>query len=483
MTRILTKGSRSGVENHHFDWNEEEDLKSYNIAFYDLSDLVPRQNEFLHPWFDEEDAVHLPSRSDVTQFLGGNNDLVIQLPEKKEIQLRGMDRDGNHADEDGNPIRYDCNLLEWLPFGVALNNEDPGNDLVEVQDMFEEWEAYFSEGFEWQMIIEGVGQRGLYGNGEAYGDPRPVERDPDEPVIKSRVSPSRYGPEVSDKRIAIENVNRTVASKVSLCREDESGEIIESPGSVFLVPSHPEKGFDEFVQDILVDIFDLDIEEKPVWVSDYSVPGENQLRGELEDLESQVGQLEEKVEKAEWFRQLLFANDEIEGFELEEPVREAFREVGFNVDGEVSGGRDGGILLNNETIILEITGRRRGVRPHKIDKMEDHVQDAKAAGYCENGTGLLVYNAHRKKDPESRPLNPNNFTEKLDEYSSKFITSLQVYRMLSLYKDGEIDNKDIEAKLTGEDLVIQFGDQPEKTGSAEFESRIGSLRSRLADLF
>ncbi|WP_136602851.1 hypothetical protein [Salinigranum halophilum] len=291
MPRILTKGSQSGVEDDHFDWNEEEDLKSYNIAFYDLPDLVPRQNEFLHPWFDEEDAIHLPSRSDVKQFLSGNNDLVIRLPEKEEIQLRGVDRNGNQEDEDGNPIRYDCNLLDWLPFWVSLNDEDSGNDLVEVQDRFEEWEACFSEGFEWQMIIERVGQRGLYGNGEAYGDPRPVKRDSGEPVIQSRVPPSRYGSEVSEKRIAIENVNRTVASKVSLRREDESGEVLESPGSVFLVPPHPEKEFDEFVQDILVDVFELDIEEKPEWVSDYSVPGEHQLRKELEDLESQVRQL------------------------------------------------------------------------------------------------------------------------------------------------------------------------------------------------
>jgi hypothetical protein len=85
MPRILTKGFRSDIKDDHFDWNKEEDLKSYNIAFYDLSDLVPCQNEFLRPWFDEEDAAHFPSRSDVTQILGGNNDLIIRLPEKKEM--------------------------------------------------------------------------------------------------------------------------------------------------------------------------------------------------------------------------------------------------------------------------------------------------------------------------------------------------------------------------------------------------------------
>jgi len=482
MPRILAKGSRAGVEDGHFDWNEEEDLKNYNIAFYDLTDLVNRRHEFLHPWFDEEDAIHLPSRLDVMQFLSGGHNLVIRLPEKNETQLRGRNRDGNQKDDDGNTIQYDCRLLDWLPFYTVLNGEDDGNGLVEVLDGFEDWEVCFSEGFEWQAIIEDVRQRGLYGDGTAYNDPRPRDPTPGEPMPKSRVPPSKFGPKASEERIAIENVNRTVASKVSIQRETEDGDEIESPGSVFLLPSHPEKGFDEFAQDILINVFDVDVEEKPVWVSDYSLPGESKVRGELEDLESRLSDLQEEIDKMMWFRQLLFANDEIDGYELEEPVREAFREVGFDVDGEKPGGRDGAVSLEDETIILEITGRRRGVRPHKIDKMSDHVENARSEGYCESCTGLLVYNAHRKKDPESRPLNTNNFMEKLEEYGYTFMTSLQVYQMLSLYKLDDINTKDIEAKLTGEELVVEFDGFPEKMEEEDVDSWLTALRSRIDDM-
>jgi len=481
MSRILAKGSKAGVQDDYFDWDEEEDLKSYNIAFYDLPGLVHEGHRFLHPWFDEEDALYLPSRDDVTQFLGGGNDLVIILPGTQEISLRGKDREGNQVDDEGNAIRYECDLLEWLPFGVGLNSEDDGNDLVELLDGFEDWSTCFSDKLEWEVVIDGVGQRGLYGNGKAYNDPRPEDRDPDEPMPKAIVSPSKYGPEVVEERIAIENVNRTVASKVSIAEETQRGELIESPGSVYLIPEHPGKEFDEYAQDILSEVFDIEVEPKPEWVSDYSVPGEDQLRDDLEDLESQIADLEEELERAQWYQQLLFANDNLEHFELEEPVREAFREVGLQVGGEKSGERDGGIPLEDETIILEVTGRRRGVRPNKIDKMDDHVQDAENEGYCENGTGLLVYNPYRTTDPKSRSLNTRHFEGKLEEYGYKFMTSLQVYQMLSLYKQGEINTGDIENKLTGEDLILEFGDVPGES-SEVFESRIEALRSRLNQL-
>lgn len=481
MSRILAKGSKSGVQDDYFDWDEEEDLKSYNIAFYDLPSLVHEGHRFLHPWFDEEDALYLPSRSVVTQFLKGGNDLLIILPGTQEISLRGKDREGNQVDDEGNAIRYECDLLEWLPFGVGLNSEDDGNDLVELLDGFEDWSACFSDGLEWEVVIDGVSQRASYGNVKAYTDPRPEDRDPGEPTPKAMVSPSRYGPEVVEEQIAIENVNRTVASKVSIAEETQKGELVESPGSVYLIPEHPRKEFDEYAQDILSEVFDIEVEPKPEWVSDYSVPGEDQLRDDLEDLESQIADLEEELESAQWYQQLLFANDNLEHFELEDPVREAFREAGFQVDGEKDGQRDGAIPLEGETIILEMTGRAGGVKPHKIDKMDDHVQDAEDEGYCENGTGLLVYNAHRTKGPGSRPLNTGNFKDKLEEHGYKFMTSIQVHQMLSLYKQGEIDTGDIKDKLIGEDLILEFGDVPGES-SEVFESRIEDLRSRLNQL-
>jgi hypothetical protein len=479
MTNILAKGSKTGVQDEYFDWNEEENLKLYNVAFYDLPDLLPRRNEFMHPWYSREDAVCLPTREDVIQFLDGGNDLVVRLPPEQVIRLRGMDRDGNQKDNDGNPIRYECDLLEWLPFYVVLNGEEEGNNLVEVVDDFDDWDSCFSKSFEWATIIEEVGQRGLYGNGEAYKDPRPENPAPDEPIIRSRAAPQRYGPKINEEQIAVDNVKRTIASKISLVGKDDQENVVVTEGSVYLIPEQPDKEFDEFVQDILIEVFEEDIDPIPEWVSNYKLPGEERLRSELESLENQLTELEQRVEKAEWYQQLLFANDNLEHFELEEPVRDAFREIGLQVDGEVDGKRDGGIQLEDKTIILEVTGRRRGVKPGKIDKLAKHVAHANQKGYCDNCTGLLVYNARRKTDPNSRSLNADNFIGDLEDTGYKFMTSLQVYLMVSMHSKGEIEKSDVVEKLTGDDNIVEFGEFSGMNSEEDFNSRISSIRKRL----
>jgi len=223
----------------------------------------------------------------------------------------------------------------------------------------------------------------------------------------------------------------------------------------------------------------VDVEQVPEWLDDYQIPGEEDILGEIESSESQVSELEQQVERAEWFRQLLFANDEdYSDYGLEEPVREAFREMGLTVEDEKPGFRDGGIVLGDQTIILEVTGRKRGVKLGKVQKLERHVEDAEEEGYGQDRSGLLVYNPFRNEDPESRPLNPNNFREELEDRGFKFITSYQLYQMLCAYERGEIDTDDVVDELTGEDTIIQFSSSVGHGGDT-LRGKIDSIRERL----
>lgn len=482
MARVLTKGDRAGVEDNHADWDEQENLKNNNIAFYDLLDLENRNHEYSYPWFDLDDAVYFPDRDDVVQFLFGGNDLVIRLPESEEIMLPGKNRDGEEE-------WYDCELFAWLPFYVTLNDEEVGGDLIEINEGFESWEPCFTDGFRWSVVIQGVGQRAWY-KSPKYPDPRPRPVKPGEsqqlvqrPESLASPNSSDYGPLVKEEAIAIENVGRSIASKVTLAAEDEDGGMIQSEGSAYLIPPHPSKQFDEFVQDILQNVFEVNVESAPEWVSEFPIVGEEQLREEVENLEEQLSEIECEVEKAEWYRQLLFANDDDDTeYVLEEPVREAFREVGLTVDGEKPGFRDGGIQVGARTLVLEITGRSRGVSIEKIQKLERHVDDAKKEGYGENLMGLLVYNPYRNEDPVSRPLNTQNFLDELEKRDFRLITTYQVYEMVSQHKRGEIDIDDIVAKLKGDETIIEFSDSPKKDGS-RLQDRIESVRYRLTDIF
>ena len=368
MARILTKGSRAGIEYNHADWDYQENLKNHQIAFYDLLDLENRTQEFMQPWLNCENSISLPTRDDVTQFLFGGNDMVVRLPTVKKTKLPSEDRNGGEE-------WYDFNLFAWLPFAVGLNEEEDGGDLIEISESFESWSVCFDRGFKWNVVIQHVGQRPWYSS-TPYLDPRPSVKKNiggeevllQRPETKAVSTQSDMGPEVVDDVIAVDNVDRAIAAKISLSAQDENGQTVVSEGSVFLIPPHPSKQFDVFVQEISRDVFNEDIESSPEWVSQYPVVGEKQLRQEVENLENLLGEIESKVEKGEWYRQLLFANDDDDTeYELEKPVREAFQEVGLTVDGEKSGFRDGGIKLDDQTFVLEITGRSNSLsRPRSI---------------------------------------------------------------------------------------------------------------------
>lgn len=483
MSRILTKGSRAGLEDNHADWDDQENLKNHHIAFYDLLDLENRKQEFIQPWLDNDSSISLPSRNDVAQFLLGGNDMVIRLPTVKETKLPGENREGEEE-------WYDFDLFAWLPFAIALNDEEDGGDLIEISEQFHSWSVCFSDGFSWDVIIQGVGQRPWYSS-TPYSDPRPrIEKNIggrdvliQQPETLATSTAADMGPEVVEEVIAVDNVDRTIANRISLAQKDEDGQILQSEGSIYLIPPHPSKQFDDFVQEILQAVFNEDIESVPEWVYQYPIVGEGLMREELDNLEERLGEIECKVDEGEWYRQLLFANDDDDTeYELEKPVRDAFRKVGLTVEGEKPGYRDGGIQLDGQTLILEITGRSRGVSIEKIQKLERHVNDAEEEDFGDDLSGLLVYNPYRNEDPKSRPLNTQNFADELDDRNFKLITAYQVYQMLLQFKRDEIETDDIVAKLKGDETVIEFSDSIKKDRS-QLRDRITSLRYRFSDLF
>lgn len=473
MTRVLTKGTRTGVENNHATWDEAENLIDHNLAFYDLATLEEQKHEVTHPAFSLDNSITLPSHTDVAQYLDGGNDLFIRLPTQQTIKLRGEDHDGNTE-------YYDCDLLKWLPFAVSLDSEKTG-DLYELEESYQWWDWYFTDGFEWETTIDYLCAQPWYGR--TYTDPRPPKS---EPHIKSRSTPpaTSYGPDAHGEIVAVNNVDRPIAVKIKL--EDTSqDEIYRSEGDVFLIPPHPSLDFGHFVRGILEREYGLDVEPKPEWVDDYPIPGESEVEQEIEVLREQLSDIEEQIEQGEWFRQLLFAKDEQDddyNYELEEPVREAFRSVGLSVSGEKPGKRDGAIQLEDHTFVLEITGTTRGVSPTKVDRLERHVQDAENEKIGEEVTGLLIPNADCQTDPLSRMSNAQNYADELAERGYKMLTAYQVYRMLCLYDTGELSAEDIIDRLTGDELIIEF-DGTINEGSASLRNRVESLRARLQDIF
>jgi len=223
--------------------------------------------------------------------------------------------------------------------------------------------------------------------------------------------------------------------------------------------------------------FDIDVEHRPDWVDDYTLPNESNFQDRIEQLEADLSTLEADVQDARQYRSILFEGDD----ELEELVPHVFRKLGLDVDGEVSGDRDGAIKLDDQTFILEITGQNDGVGHGKIRQLEDHLDNASSEGYGTNRTGLLIFNHFKNRDPANRQLTTSNFKDRLEKQDSKLLTTVDLYQILCDYQRGDIGTEEVVDILTSDDTIIR-ANNPIGQSTGQTEGRLESLRSQLEDL-
>jgi len=461
MRRIFVKGPDCSVADTHVDWDDSGNIKDHTHAFIDLIDLQLHAHEFAHPYFGWEESVNFPDRRDIVQFIGAGNNVVIRLPEELSPYFSGEDHDGN--DE-----KYQANLLSWLPFGIDASDDENG-DLIELVN--EEWDWYFAEQFNWSIVLKDIGQLHTF-TWDPYLDPRPKKGG-----SKALRSPTKgeYGPHFDFWPIAVDNVDRAIATEVRLIDESEDR---VSPGAVYLIPEKESQDLDDFIRQSLTHLFEFDFDSVPGWVDNYELPNQKKVEQDINDIENQIDSLESTIRKAREFRTMLFDT----GNSLEDTVREALRYMDISVDSEKPGHRDGGIQIDGETYILEITGTDGGVSHGKISQLDRHLSDAESEGYGTNRTGLLIVNHDRKNDPENRTLNTENFVDELEERGYKLLTTIQLYSILSAYERGELTTEEVVEMITTEDSIIQFDDDLAESAT-DILSRVDNVKRLLSGLF
>jgi hypothetical protein len=366
---------------------------------------------------------------------------------------------------DGSEEWFKFDPFAWLPISVGLDEEKEG-DLVEAEP---EWEWYFDEDFRWKTVLQ-LGAA-IRNKSSGYSDPRPPKSGP---AVQSKVmpSPSAYYPNPSIEDLAVNNVDRRLAAKVNFRSDTEASE-----GQIYFLPPHPSQQSVEFIRGMLEHEFEIDIEQRPDWVDDYFLPNEDEFQNRIEQLETDLSNLEADIQADRRYRAILFEGDQ----ELENLVPEVFRELGLDIEGEVSGGWDGAIKLENQTFILEITGQKDGVDHRKIRQLEDHLDKAKNEGYGTNLTGLLIFNHFKYRDPANRELTTSNFKDRLEKRGCRLLTTVDLYQILCKYECGDIDTADVVDILTSGDTIIRTDDHLTKS-TGQKEDRLKSLRSRLRNI-
>jgi hypothetical protein len=155
------------------------------------------------------------------------------------------------------------------------------------------------------------------------------------------------------------------------------------------------------------------LDSPPPWIANYSLPGDNELSPQLDEIREKEDKLKterEEIEKKGYrlnlFKSLLYGNGK---YILEPAVREAFKIIGFNVLDPDAYNEEYDLFATEVdlSIIGEIEGSIGQIDVKKYRQLLDYVSNATLEG--KKCKGLLIGNGFLGKDPNTRP---EQFTEK-----------------------------------------------------------------------
>jgi len=145
--------------------------------------------------------------------------------------------------------------------------------------------------------------------------------------------------------------------------------------------------------------------EKPDWINNYTLPGEEDLRLSLNDLEEKLrvlnekkNEIHEKLNRIEKLKSILYGTGK---YELEPAVRDAFRVLGFNALDPDEYDEDYDLYVKEEIYIIgEIEGTENQVDISKPRQLLEYILDIEREG--KKCKGILIGNGYRKINPEKR---------------------------------------------------------------------------------
>jgi len=213
---------------------------------------------------------------------------------------------------------------------------------------------------------------------------------------------------------AIEGLKTIARNKVG---EVIAFELPFGPGRFIFLPPPSSKSADKKIAAVLIDCIRKSLEwsipiDKPVWMKQYGLPGEENMQVELKKIDEELRYVDEKratvqrkIDESELVKGLLYESGK---YGLEPPVRKAFRILGFHVLEPEKYQEDYDLFIKegNLLIIGEIEGAEKQVDVQKYRQLLDYVTDATLKG--EKCKGILIGNGYKNMEPSQRS---EQFTE------------------------------------------------------------------------
>jgi len=186
-------------------------------------------------------------------------------------------------------------------------------------------------------------------------------------------------------------------------------------------------------------------ETAPHWVEQYCLPDEMPVRNRIEELESNIAELDEdlkqireELEIVTRFKKLLYETGE---GALEPVVLDALRELGADIELPKDKGKEDGRLTDPSGRIatLEIKGRAGTLRVSDVRQAHQWVADSTAYEGRES-KGILIANLNRDKPPAKRgKVFPANCIKAAHNFDISLVTTTQIFHALALHQQGQLD--------------------------------------------
>lgn len=424
--RVLAVGTDIDLATKSVNWDEEYNVKDFDwifLDFYSLDNMVGDStiSDTL------ESSLIIPSKKDIFKSIANGNRFVVFLPNREYIPKTSQ-------------FRFTFNKLTF----ANLNIVGESGMSVDQSTIDSNWSWYFDSNFEWNVRLKRT-EPELF---EIFGGKYIYEF--------SGIAQNNSGELLACDVIFHEVIDPDVPS-----HQPKTNQL---PGKLSLIPVIKNWNTNELARDILDEFTDLNTriktDKSPNWISDWTLPEEPEIRNRLENLrekkteiESTIRSTKEELAEYEQYKALLWGN---EG-ELEMLVPKVFREMGFEVEGEVPHGRDGMIRLDDLNIVIEITGTKNSISDDKCRQLSTWVDEAEIEETGRDHTGMLIANPVREVRPTNRSKNdclPPHLQDFLSKRDFKVLLTHNLFKLYSEFRDGNTAKDEIEAMLKNDALFV-----------------------------
>jgi hypothetical protein len=440
---VLTKGFELNIADKCITWNETCNIKNYNAAFINLHDLF-QNPKYYHPAEKEEPRqLQFPNAADIVQLIRGEGSIFVIMPPEPHIEVFVTARQG--------PDSIDLDLFYWLPFEPLI--ETRGGSSIDWNHW--EWDWYFNDNFSYDMYVVRTEQMPIIRSWES--DPNEVYK-----LTTKKDDSPQFLPQLDS--IAKNPANEAVASRVQLFTKEEVADaqgsyssLPDMNGGVYFIPLKENQTTQEFASDLLQNIYSYGAEEgaaAPDWIDDYMLPHEIEIRDEIQELLEEKERLESKLKKHMKYRRLLFQK----GDSLEEIVRESLSEIGFEIEGEIPGKRDGLIHFPDSEVVIEIHGTTSNLGKNKCRQLSEWVSNVRMENPDSSVEGLLIANPQRNKRPEEREDEILSHEQRtfMEQESLKAISTISLYKIIYAYRNDGFDKGQFIDQFHDSDVVLTF---------------------------